>query len=145
MKLGFLTVCLGNIPLKEKAKWASETGFQSLEIACWPRENDRDYSASDIDVAKLTQAEADEIKAYMNEYGLDISSLAYYDNNLDRDPESVLSLMPTLRNVSMRLLCWAPIWSGLSSAETSTRVLRIILTNLRKFSGILSDMLNRKV
>jgi sugar phosphate isomerase/epimerase len=86
MKLGFLTVCLGDIPLREKARWAAEAGFQSLEIACWPRLNDRDYSSSDIDVAALTQAEADEIKAYMNDYGLKISSLAYYDNNLDRDP-----------------------------------------------------------
>ncbi len=88
MKLGFLTVCLGNMPLKEKARWASEQGFQSLEIACWPRSNERDYSSSDIDVVNLTQEEADEIKAYMKEFGLDISSLAYYDNNLHHDPSA---------------------------------------------------------
>ncbi|HHW48293.1 MAG TPA: sugar phosphate isomerase/epimerase [Clostridiaceae bacterium] len=87
MYIGFLTVCLGNMPLKEKAKWASENGFKSLEIACWPKRNDRDYSSSDIDVANLTQSEADEIKAYMKEYGLNISSLAYYDNNLHKDPD----------------------------------------------------------
>lgn len=86
MYLGFLTVCLGNIPLKEKAEWASENGFKALEVACWPNENDRDYSSCDIDVANLTQKEADEIKAYFKEYGLKISSLAYYDNNLDKDP-----------------------------------------------------------
>ncbi len=86
MKLGFLTVCLGDIPLREKARWASEAEFQSLEIACWPKLNDRDYSSTDIDVAALTQAEADDIKAYMKEFGLEISALAYYDNNLDRDP-----------------------------------------------------------
>ena len=86
MYLGFLTVCLGNMPLKEKAEWAAKNGFKSLEIACWPRANDRDYSASDIDVAKLTQEEADEIKAYMKGFGLTISSLAYYDNNLHNDP-----------------------------------------------------------
>jgi sugar phosphate isomerase/epimerase len=85
MYLGFLTVCLGNIPLKEKAKWASENGFKALELACWPKENDRDYSSSDVDVANITQKEADEIKAYFKEYGLKISSLAYYDNNLDCD------------------------------------------------------------
>lgn len=87
MYLGFLTGCLGNIPLKEKAKWASEHGFRALEISCWPQENDRDYSGSDIDVANLTPEEAEEIKAYMKEYGLTISSLAYYDNNLDRNLE----------------------------------------------------------
>lgn len=86
MYLGFLTVCLGNMPLKEKAKWASENGFKALEVACWPQANDRDYSSCDIDVANLTQGEADEIKAYFKEYGLTISSLAYYDNNLHNDP-----------------------------------------------------------
>lgn len=85
MYLGFLTVCLGNMPLKEKAKWASENGFKALEVACWPKSNSRDYSACDIDVAALTQQQADEIKAYVEEYGLSISSLAYYDNNLDKD------------------------------------------------------------
>lgn len=86
MYLGFLTVALGRIPLKEKAKWASEVGFKALEVACWPNENDRDYSSCDIDVTTLTKEQAEEVKAYFKEYGLTISSLAYYDNNLDRDP-----------------------------------------------------------
>ncbi|HOJ09812.1 MAG TPA: sugar phosphate isomerase/epimerase [Clostridiales bacterium] len=85
MKLGFLTVCLGNMPLEEKVKWAAENGFKALEVACWPRENDRDYSSSDIDVANLTEKEAERIKACFKEYGLTISSLAYYDNNLHND------------------------------------------------------------
>lgn len=85
MYLGFLTVCLGGIPLYEKAKWASENGFKSLELACWPQTNDRDYSSCDIDVEKLTQVEADVIKAYFKELKLTISSLAYYDNNLNCD------------------------------------------------------------
>ena len=85
MYLGFLTVCLGNMPLREKAEWAAKNGFKSLEVSCWPKSNDRDYSSSDIDVAKLTQKEADEINAYMGALGLTISSLAYYDNNLHCD------------------------------------------------------------
>lgn len=86
MYLGFLTVCLGNMPLREKAEWAAKNGFKSLEIACWPKSNDRDYSSSDIDVAALTQKEADEIKGYLKDLGLTISSLAYYDNNLHNNP-----------------------------------------------------------
>ena len=85
MKLGFLTVCLGNMPLEKKAEWARENGFESLEIACWPESNDRDYSSSDIDVVNLTQKKADEINRMMKDNGLAISSLAYYDNNMDRD------------------------------------------------------------
>lgn len=85
MYLGFLTVCLGNMPLKEKAEWAAKKGFKALEVACWPQRNDRDYSSSDIDVVNLTKEKADEIKAYMSALGLTISSLAYYDNNLHCD------------------------------------------------------------
>ncbi|MCX8131811.1 MAG: sugar phosphate isomerase/epimerase [Clostridia bacterium] len=87
MYLGFLTVSLGDMPFKEKAEWAGKNGFKALEIACWPKSNSRDYSSSDIDVANLTQQEADEIKKFMKEYGLTISSLAYYDNNLHNDPD----------------------------------------------------------
>ena len=87
MYIGYLTGCLGGLPLKEKAKWASEQGFKALELSCWPRTNARDYSGSEIDVANFSKAEAEEIKAYFKKYGLTISSIAYYDNNLDRDPE----------------------------------------------------------
>jgi len=85
MYLGFLTVCLGNMPLEKKAEWAAKNGFKSLEVACWPFENDRDYSSCDIDVANLDEREAERIKGYFGEYGLTISSLAYYDNNLHHD------------------------------------------------------------
>ena len=88
MYLGFLTGCLGAMPLKEKAKWASENGFVSLEISCWPNINSRDYSSCDIDVEVLTQEGANEIKAYFKEFGLVISSLAYYDNNLHNNPQT---------------------------------------------------------
>lgn len=85
MHLGLLTVCLGNRTLQEKAQWARDNGFKALEVACWPRNNTRDYASSDIDVNHLTRQQADEINAYLKRMGLTISSLAYYDNNLDRD------------------------------------------------------------
>lgn len=87
MYLGFLTVCLGNMPLREKAEWAADNGFKALEVACWPYDNDRDYSSCDIDVDKLTKSGAQEIKEYIKALGLTITSLAYYDNNLHCDPQ----------------------------------------------------------
>lgn len=88
MYIGFLTVCLGSMPLAEKAAWAAKNGFKSLEVACWPKLNDRDYSANDIDVANLSEQEAQNIKDLMKGLGLTITSLAYYDNNLHHDPET---------------------------------------------------------
>lgn len=87
MYLGFLTVCLGKMPLEKKAEWAAKNGFKSLEVACWPHVSDRDYSSCDIDVANLDESEAKRIKGYIGKYGLKISSLAYYDNNLHHDPQ----------------------------------------------------------
>jgi sugar phosphate isomerase/epimerase len=86
MRKGFLTVALGKMPLEEKALWAEENGFDALEIACWPQDNDRDYSSCDIDVETLTMEKADEIKKFLDDKGIMISSLAYYDNNLDSEP-----------------------------------------------------------
>ncbi|MDR0287015.1 MAG: sugar phosphate isomerase/epimerase [Clostridiales bacterium] len=85
MYQGFITGCLGDIPLKEKAKWSKDNGFKALEVSCWPRENERDYSGSDIDVENLDKGKADEIKGFFKEYGLTLSSIAYYDNNLHAD------------------------------------------------------------
>ena len=105
MDLGFLTVCLGNMPLEEKAKWAYENGFKTLEVACWPQDNDRDYSSCDIDIEKLTEKEAERIKAYFKEYDLTISSLAYYDNNLHNNPEKRAFVNNHVKSASMQLLC----------------------------------------
>jgi len=36
MKLGLLSVALGDQPLVDVAKWAASEGFEQLEVACWP-------------------------------------------------------------------------------------------------------------
>ncbi len=74
------------MPLEEKARWTRDHGFGAMEIACWPKSDDGRYSGADIDVETLSGGRAAEIKSLMGEYGLTISSLAYYDNNLDSDP-----------------------------------------------------------
>ena len=38
MKLGFMTAALPMLNLDEVARWAGESGFGMLEIACWPVE-----------------------------------------------------------------------------------------------------------
>lgn len=86
MKLGFLTGCL-TMSLEKKIDYASKTGFEAIEVSCWPKGNDRDYSGSDIDVVNLTPEKASVIKKMITKKGLEISSLAYYDNMLHPDEE----------------------------------------------------------
>ncbi|HEY7259373.1 MAG TPA: TIM barrel protein, partial [Gaiellales bacterium] len=88
MRLGFLTACMPGAALADIAAWAEGAGYEALEVAAWPRIGDRDFTASHLDAAGLDQAKADEVRALFEGHGLELSSLAYYDNNLHPDPEA---------------------------------------------------------
>jgi sugar phosphate isomerase/epimerase len=85
MKLGFLTACLPAVGLEDLFRWASEQGFQTLELAAWPVDSTRDYQARQIDAQRFTKSDAERVKGLLAEYGLTVSAMAYYDNNLDAD------------------------------------------------------------
>lgn len=74
MKIGFLTACLPSVVLDDLVKWASESGFQALELAAWP--------------AGFSQIDASRVKNLFDQNGLEISAMAYYDNNLHPDLET---------------------------------------------------------
>lgn len=84
MKLGFLTACLPGRTLVEIADWAVEHGYQALEVAAWPDQGDRPFTATHLNVAHV---DADETRALFDSRGLTLSSLAFYDNNLHPDLE----------------------------------------------------------
>ena len=86
MKLGFLTACLPRLPLDRIVPWAAEHGYEALEVATWPATGSRDFEASHLDVAALDAKGADEVRALFDRHGLEISALAYYENNLHPDP-----------------------------------------------------------
>ncbi|MBI9049850.1 MAG: sugar phosphate isomerase/epimerase [Anaerolineaceae bacterium] len=87
MKLGFLTAALPSNTLEQAAKWGAESGFEAIEIACWPYEKAaRRYAGvTHIDVENLDAAKAKEIRKMLDGYGMTISSLAYYPNPLHPD------------------------------------------------------------
>jgi len=89
MKLGFLTAALPDNTLEQAVKWGAESGFQAIEIACWPREKaTRRYAGvSHIDVNDFDKAKAKEIRKMLHDHGLTVSSLAYYPNPLHPDLE----------------------------------------------------------
>jgi sugar phosphate isomerase/epimerase len=90
MKLGFLTAPLPEMALRDIAEWAGGNGFESLEIACWPRTTGtaRRYAGtSHIDVADLSDSRAGEIVEEVASHGLTISGLGFYPNPLHPDPE----------------------------------------------------------
>jgi sugar phosphate isomerase/epimerase len=85
MKLGFLTACLPQLSLEELVKFASQSGFKTLELAAWPVQSDRDYQARQIDAANFTKDDAKKVNDLFATNNVEISAMAYYDNNLHPD------------------------------------------------------------
>ena len=86
MKLGLLTAAFPDLSLHDVAAWAAANGFEMLEVACWPAsggEKRRYAGVTHVDVDAL---DPDEVHATLERHGLEISSLAYYPNNLHPDP-----------------------------------------------------------
>ena len=99
MKLGFLTAAFPTLSLDEVARWAHESGFEALEIACWPAsgsERRRYAGTSHVDVEDF---DPKRVRALLGRYNLEISSLAYYPNNLDPDPSAREAANAHLRKV----------------------------------------------
>lgn len=102
MKLGILTAPFPDAPLAAVADWASAAGFETLEIACWPRAagpTRRYAGTSHIDVATLSETEGREIVAALADKGLSISGLGYYPNPLHPDPAHRAAVIDHLKKV----------------------------------------------
>jgi len=99
VKLGFLTAAFPTLSLEEVAAWAQDSGFEALEIACWPAagsERRRYAGVSHIDVESF---DPKKVRDMLRRHGLEISSLAYYPNNLDPDPATREAANTHLRKV----------------------------------------------
>ncbi len=99
MKLGFLTACLPKIKLEDLVKWASAQGFQTLELAAWPAKSSRDYQAKQINAARFSKDDANSVKELFAKHNMEISAVAYYDNNLHPDKKKRSSYIKHLYNV----------------------------------------------
>jgi sugar phosphate isomerase/epimerase len=90
MKLGLLTAPFPETPLEDVADWSAANGFEALEICCWPSDSgtSRRYGGiCHIDVDGLSDAQANDIVAMLDEKGLGISGLGYYPNPLHPDAD----------------------------------------------------------
>ena len=85
MKLGMMTACLPGWPLEKVARWASEAGYEALEVAAWPSVGRRDFQACHVAADNFGPAEAEVVRELFARYQLELSSFAYYENNLHPD------------------------------------------------------------
>lgn len=85
MKLGFLTACHPDRSLPELCRWAADHDFEALEVAAWPSLGDRPFTATHLDVDGFDGGAADSTRSLIDEHGLELSSIAFYDNHLHPD------------------------------------------------------------
>ena len=102
MKLGLLTAPFSGTPLPEVVEWTAANGFESIEIACWPRTagpTRRYAGTSHIDVANLSAGQGADLAAEIRASGLTISGLGYYPNPLHPDRAHREMVIGHLRHV----------------------------------------------
>lgn len=94
-QIGFISNCL-NMPFSGKIRLAHRLGYQTLEVACWPVGNAKQC---DIDVDTDDEATVNRIREMLNCEGMNISTLAYYDNMLSEKADIRKKRIYHLKNV----------------------------------------------
>jgi sugar phosphate isomerase/epimerase len=90
MKLGMVSAILPDLTFEEVVDFAAQTGFECLEVCCWPKgKAERRYAGiTHIDIETLNDEKMNYYKKYAEDKGVPISSLAYYPNPLDANKET---------------------------------------------------------
>lgn len=101
MKLGFVSAILDTYSFEAMIDFASEQGFECVEVACWPKgDAERRYAGvSHIDVVNLDKVKIKYITDYCAQKKVEISSLAFYPNPLDSNEEKRSATIEHLKKV----------------------------------------------
>lgn len=101
MKLGFVSAILPDLELEEVLSFASEVGYDCVELMCWPKgKAERRYAGvTHVDVTDLDGAAADRIKGLVEKTGVAISGLGYYPNALAPDPAEAVVYVEHIKKV----------------------------------------------
>jgi sugar phosphate isomerase/epimerase len=101
MELGFVSAILPELSLEEVLNFASNEGYDCVEIMCWPEgKAERRYAGvTHIDVSDFDRNKADSIFELCNKYGVSISGLGYYPNPLTPDLEEAKFFADHIRKV----------------------------------------------
>jgi sugar phosphate isomerase/epimerase len=101
MQLGFVSAILPDLSLDEVLRVAAQSGYDCVELMCWPPgKADRRYAGvTHIDVLSLDAPAVAEIQEKLFSTGIAISGLGYYPNLLTPDKEESKVAAAHLRRV----------------------------------------------
>jgi sugar phosphate isomerase/epimerase len=140
MKLGFVSAILPDLSLDEVLAFAARERFECVELMCWPKgKAERRYAGvTHVDVAGISQDQADEINERVTEAGVIISALGYYPNILVDDDEEAQVYIDHLKQVIL-----AAEKLGLSGVNTFIGAdhTKHIDDNFEKFTKVWPDII----
>jgi sugar phosphate isomerase/epimerase len=140
MKLGFITACLPRRTLPQLCEWAAAEGYEALEVAAWPDLGDRPFTATHLAVERFGDAEADATRELFAKHGLELSSLAFYDNNLHPDGAERDAINEHLvRCIDAAALLGCPTVGTFVGRDPT----RSVADNLREAEGVFRPLVER--
>lgn len=101
MKLGIVSAIYDGFTFEEMIDNAAKIGYECAEVACWPPgKAERRYAGvSHINVENTSAEYISYIHEYCDKKGVQISSLAFYPNTMDGDPERRAANIEHLKKV----------------------------------------------
>lgn len=98
MKLGFVSAILADLPLDQVLTTASEIGYDTVEVMCWPvGKAERRYAGvTHLDVESFDPSRVNDLIA---QTGVSISGLGYYPNPLSPNAEERSTAVEHIKKV----------------------------------------------
>jgi sugar phosphate isomerase/epimerase len=135
MRLGFVSAILPDLSLQQVVEFASESGYSCVELMCWPKgKAERRYAGvTHLDVTDFGPREADEVRRFLENSGVTISSLGYYPNYLSPDLEEAKQVLAHFKKV---ILASAQLGVGCATTFIGRDWTRSVEDNWTRFRGI---------
>lgn len=101
MKFGFVSAILCELSFEEVIRFASETGYECVEIMCWPTGSaDRRYGGvTHLDAEGFTRQDAAIVNELLSKNGIEISGLGYYPNPMVADHDEAQVYIEHIKQV----------------------------------------------
>ena len=101
LQLGFVSAILPELSLAEVFAIAAQTGYDCVEVMCWPPgKAERRYAGvTHLDVSNFDESQARETLKLAQSYGISISALGYYPNPLTPDEAAAEQFIAHIKKV----------------------------------------------
>lgn len=101
MQLGFVTALFPELSLREILEIAAETGYDCVEVMCWPpTKADRRYAGvTHVDASSFGDSDVAAVQALVKSTGVQLSGLGYYPNPLSPDAAEAETAVSHLKKV----------------------------------------------